>query len=652
MAINNNLQYSLSGAQVKDLASRVNNLKTNAGAPTTSTVGTVGQLLADTTNGKLYICTAIVPGTDPDPDTYTWEEVGEDSKILYASGWLTDSGTVTFYKDIELTTAVTRAELTEITNTGGVGVAILFSDPEQDPFYDVYRIIGAQNDYDSLYWTVTSLSQCFILDFTSSGTQATVRYNLLNSTTGAGSSTGQVLSQYAVTNLLNGRIKTNAGPPTSSTVGTVGQLLEDTTNGKLYICTDATNPYVWEEVGTGGGSNTMVLYTNQNLPDAASSSYHLYSDVNLTTTVNTRDIYDCYKSGGDVVLFIPTSSDNPGQIYGGYVTDLHQITFDTDDDVYYVSFVVKEYNSNPKLYNYSGSAGNWEGKTDFVDAVSPSALNGIITTNAGAPTSSTAGTVGQLLEDTTNGKLYICTGVSGSTYTWTEIDYSGLTTLSYGNSTWNDFLTAYNAGKIVYCRASSNTNPATGSQTRMAFMAYINNPTTPTEVEFQYVRSVSSKTASQQCDQVFVYKLTSASGGTWTVTTRDMTSKVVAGTNMTSSYSNGTLTLNATDTTYSDFVGATSGAAGTAGLVPAPASGETSKYLKSDGTWDTITVPTVNDATLTIQKNGTSVGTFTANASSNVTADIEVPVITMTSTDPGEGGALAANNFIAVYNAS
>src|SRR5574344_3126796 len=34
---------------------------------------------------------------------------------------------------------------------------------------------------------------------------------------------------------------------------------------------------------------------------------------------------------------------------------------------------------------------------------------------------------------------------------------------------------------------------------------------------------------------------------------------------------------------------------------------------------------TVNDATLTIQKNGTTVKTFTANASSNVTANITVP---------------------------
>ena len=37
------------------------------------------------------------------------------------------------------------------------------------------------------------------------------------------------------------------------------------------------------------------------------------------------------------------------------------------------------------------------------------------------------------------------------------------------------------------------------------------------------------------------------------------------------------------------------------------------------------TIPTVNNATLTIQKNGTTVKTFTANARSNVTANITVP---------------------------
>ena len=40
---------------------------------------------------------------------------------------------------------------------------------------------------------------------------------------------------------------------------------------------------------------------------------------------------------------------------------------------------------------------------------------------------------------------------------------------------------------------------------------------------------------------------------------------------------------------------------------------------------NTPTIPTVNDATLTIQKNSTDVGTFTANASSNSTINITVP---------------------------
>lgn len=101
------------------------------------------------------------------------------------------------------------------------------------------------------------------------------------------------------------------------------------------------------------------------------------------------------------------------------------------------------------------------------------------------------------------------------------------------------------------------------------------------------------------------------------------------------------------------------------------------------------TIPTVNNATLTIQNNGTNVATFTANSSSNATANIPAATtsaygvttlststnssstteaatpsavksaydladgkatITMTSTDPGEGSPLAANHFIFVYS--
>lgn len=43
---------------------------------------------------------------------------------------------------------------------------------------------------------------------------------------------------------------------------------------------------------------------------------------------------------------------------------------------------------------------------------------------------------------------------------------------------------------------------------------------------------------------------------------------------------------------------------------------------------NTPTIPTVNDATLTIQKNGSTIDTFTANASSNKTVNVTVPTAT------------------------
>lgn len=66
---------------------------------------------------------------------------------------------------------------------------------------------------------------------------------------------------------------------------------------------------------------------------------------------------------------------------------------------------------------------------------------------------------------------------------------------------------------------------------------------------------------------------------------------------------------------------------------------------------DFPTIPTVNNATLTIQKNGTTVNTFTANASSNVTANITVPttaadVSAIPTSDKG------ANNGVCPLNAS
>lgn len=59
---------------------------------------------------------------------------------------------------------------------------------------------------------------------------------------------------------------------------------------------------------------------------------------------------------------------------------------------------------------------------------------------------------------------------------------------------------------------------------------------------------------------------------------------LTAGTNVQISSQN---VISATDTTYSDFTGTDGAAAGTSGLVPAPATTDAGKFLKADGTWDT-----------------------------------------------------------------
>lgn len=120
---------------------------------------------------------------------------------------------------------------------------------------------------------------------------------------------------------------------------------------------------------------------------------------------------------------------------------------------------------------------------------------------------------------------------------------SRMVILSYGHSNWQDFMTAYQNNCVIYCRASSNSNPATGSQTRLAFMAYVTDATNPTNVEFQYYRSVSTKTDAQPCDQVYVYTLKNNSS--WTVTVRNAFVTLAAGSNLTRTFTNNTITFSA-----------------------------------------------------------------------------------------------------------
>lgn len=312
----------------------------NAGAPTTSTVGAVGQLLEDTTNGKLYQCTAVTPGTDPDPDTYTWTEVGSGGgsnvvqtpgnsqtdvmsqdattkmiypdivsspgKILIGSGSLTNSGSaVAIHGNVVNNLASGSIAIgggsSSPANVGTGGRAVSGVAIGSDAY------IGAGDSsvaigYNSYCYSTGTYpfnvalgtnSYIYNVDFSvalgacakptrsgevniGTGSWTAHGYNSSNYRVLGGVYDGQLAHDAATVGQLDGRVLQNAGAPTTATVGTVGQLLEDTTNGKLYQCTavDTTDPdnpsYTWVEVGGGGGGVTVVQTTGTSTTDVMS----------------------------------------------------------------------------------------------------------------------------------------------------------------------------------------------------------------------------------------------------------------------------------------------------------------------------------------------------------------------------------------------
>ena len=464
------------------------------------------------------------------------------------------------------------------------------------------------------------------------------------------------------------------GVMTGATSGTAG------TSGLVPAPAAGDQDKVLKGDGTWGDAATSTTtYYLPNVPDNVSNPFSVYEEDSLATAVTAKQIYDAFMDGG--VILRTTES-------GVFQNNGYQLTsamYDEDDHFYNFSFEELGYN---RYFGFGGAANatTFTMSTVYLQKELTAGSNISIASNGtisatdttysdfGGATSSVAGSAGLVPAPTTSdpdkflkgdgtwgtptdttysagtnvqisaGNVISATDTTYSNFTGATSSVAGanglvpapaagdqekvlhgdgtwkdatakLVEMSYGESSaWAKFIAAYNAGSIVYCRASSNANPGTGSQTRKAFMAYVNNATSPTNVEFQYVRSQSSKTDSQQCDQVFVYTLTNTNGGTWSVASRNMSPKINVDGPITKTFTTG---ANATVTIGANaMTGATSGAAGAAGVVPAPAAGDQDKVLTGAGTWDTRAK------------------------------------ITMTSTDPGSGSALAADNYVAVYGNS
>lgn len=78
-----------------------------------------------------------------------------------------------------------------------------------------------------------------------------------------------------------------------------------------------------------------------------------------------------------------------------------------------------------------------------------------------------------------------------------------------------------------------------------------------------------------------------------------------------STYRTGNVNITPANIGIADFTGATSSAAGTHGLVPAPASGVTARYLKSNGSW---AVPSGDEINCHYDEDGAQTNEMTLNA--------------------------------------
>lgn len=96
-----------------------------------------------------------------------------------------------------------------------------------------------------------------------------------------------------------------------------------------------------------------------------------------------------------------------------------------------------------------------------------------------------------------------------------------------------------------------------------------------------------------------------------------------------------------TDTTYSVFTGATTTAAGTTGLVPAPTVGQSTRYLCSDGTWNIPTGTIYNGSTTISVKPSTTDGEY------NIYLVALFPGTTSQSVGPSASGTI---NFGSAFN--
>lgn len=289
----------------------------------------------------------------------------------------------------------------------------------------------------------------------------------------------------------------------------------------------------WVTPGGSGGGDDVVLTYNVSTWSDFITAYNAGKNIRVVETISGATY--------EAVLF----EYNPNGSPYGYAKFTATSTKTESGSVTYRWYQI----SNTGSGVWTHGAGTLQGTLSGEDAivVTPSTrkisltLDGSSLTQSSSglavanPLPSTLGTAGQVLQ--------VNSGATGVEWATPSGGSTGLFEAVYGQTSYSDIVQAISDKKIVYCRVSPS------GASRMAFLAYVGS----SNVEFQYYRSLSNHTASNQTDEVYVYTVSSSG---WTTTTRLAGIKYIAGTNMSQSYnsSNSTLTFSATmptvDQTY------------------------------------------------------------------------------------------------------
>lgn len=315
---------------------------------------------------------------------------------------------------------------------------------------------------------------------------------------------------------------------------------------------------------TTGASQGDVLSIGTNGIEWSTPSSN--SDVFLATygTTTFTEIKDAHDAGKAVFLYKPSTFAEKG-----YLLPLTLIFISNVDENTYAwfTYMAMYYQGNVATgYVYEiNKANGWSTRTNSAITPPTSADVGKVfrATSQGHAAWST---INEVPTSTSSDADKVLTVDSNGDAVWVSPSY-GLFEAIYGQTSYSDIVAAINAHKIVYCRIS-----ATGAS-RMAFLAYIGT----SNVEFQYYRSLNSHSASNQTDEVYVYTVSSSG---WTTTTRLAGIKYAAGTHMTSSFADNTLTFQSVwptvDQTYDGT--STNAQSGTAVAGALAAKEETSLY--------------------------------------------------------------------------